>query len=283
MNYHEAESKLIEQIARQNELELLLNEELKIKKKISNVKRRIKDNHKGFLNAQSYLKNRSKFIKNLENKYSHLKYISGYRTRSGKYRNINFKVWVQDRKTKIRFWTYSSQLRKPNYQGNILFVHRSHVLKEDLSVYDALIVKYRKEQKQKLKPILFYPCKVCGTVFESKWGQQCCSNECSRKRKNRLREKKRSIRTKRAKANGKYDNSITLEKVFKRDKGVCYLCGRHLSLKTYYNDPSAPTIEHVIPIIKGGTHTWDNVRLACRKCNNRKGTKLSMKYIEKAS
>lgn len=282
MNYHEAESKVIEQIARQNELELLQNEELKIKKKIANAKKKIRDNHKGFLNAKTYLKNRTRFIKNIESKYPHLKYISGYRMRSRK-SNTNFKVWVQDKKTKIRFWTLSGQLRKNNYQGNVLLTHRSHVLKEDLPMYDDLIVKYHKEQDQQLKPILFYPCKLCGKVFESKWGKQFCSDKCQRKWRNRLREKKRSVRTKRAKANGKYDNSITLEKLYKRDKGICYLCGKHLSLKTYYNAPTAPTIEHVIPIVKGGTHTWDNVRLACRQCNGIKGTKLSMEYIERAS
>ncbi|WP_210434349.1 HNH endonuclease [Virgibacillus sp. SK37] len=35
-----------------------------------------------------------------------------------------------------------------------------------------------------------------------------------------------------------------------------------------------PSIEHVIPISKGGTHTWDNVKLAHRKCNNLKSDKV---------
>lgn len=29
-----------------------------------------------------------------------------------------------------------------------------------------------------------------------------------------------------------------------------------------------PSIDHVIPISKGGTHTWDNVRLAHHHCNS---------------
>ena len=34
------------------------------------------------------------------------------------------------------------------------------------------------------------------------------------------------------------------------------------------------TIDHVVPLSKGGEHSWENVVLACRSCNSRKGTKL---------
>lgn len=31
--------------------------------------------------------------------------------------------------------------------------------------------------------------------------------------------------------------------------------------------PDYPTIDHVIPLSKGGSHTWDNVKVACGECN----------------
>ena len=35
-----------------------------------------------------------------------------------------------------------------------------------------------------------------------------------------------------------------------------------------------PTIDHVIPLAKGGMHSWDNVRLAHHNCNSIKGDRL---------
>ena len=34
-----------------------------------------------------------------------------------------------------------------------------------------------------------------------------------------------------------------------------------------------PSVEHIIPVSKGGTHTWDNVRLAHHYCNAIKNDK----------
>ena len=34
-----------------------------------------------------------------------------------------------------------------------------------------------------------------------------------------------------------------------------------------------PSIEHIKPAALGGSHTWDNVKLAHRRCNSLKGVK----------
>jgi len=44
--------------------------------------------------------------------------------------------------------------------------------------------------------------------------------------------------------------------------GGCYLCGK-----------PADTLDHVIPIARGGTHFPANLRPSCRTCNSRKGAK----------
>jgi 5-methylcytosine-specific restriction endonuclease McrA len=54
--------------------------------------------------------------------------------------------------------------------------------------------------------------------------------------------------------------------VIARDNSACYLCDTRL-------DGRRITIDHVIPLARGGTHTLDNLRVACRSCNSRKHTR----------
>ena len=119
-------------------------------------------------------------------------------------------------------------------------------------------------------------CKWCGNYFTVNNRHNlkvCCSSLCSKKYQNHKKQVKKDYRFNLAKKNGKYED-ITLAKLYKRDNGKCYICGKHLILNDKYNRPDAPTIEHVVPISKGGTNTWSNVKLACRECNVKKGTKI---------
>jgi 5-methylcytosine-specific restriction endonuclease McrA len=56
---------------------------------------------------------------------------------------------------------------------------------------------------------------------------------------------------------------LTRRAVFARDDWTCQYCGA-----------AAENLDHVIPKSRGGTHTWDNVVAACRRCNSRKENRL---------
>jgi 5-methylcytosine-specific restriction endonuclease McrA len=58
-----------------------------------------------------------------------------------------------------------------------------------------------------------------------------------------------------------FPSSVPLSRraVFTRDGQTCVYCGS-----------SATSIDHVVPRSRGGTHTWDNVVAACRRCNHTK-------------
>jgi 5-methylcytosine-specific restriction endonuclease McrA len=58
---------------------------------------------------------------------------------------------------------------------------------------------------------------------------------------------------------------LTLRNLAYRDLGLCQWCRKN----------SGSTIDHVQPRSRGGTHSWENVVLACRSCNNRKGDRLA--------
>jgi len=38
------------------------------------------------------------------------------------------------------------------------------------------------------------------------------------------------------------------------------------------------TIDHVIPLVRGGESTWTNLVAACAKCNNRKGAQAPKRH-----
>lgn len=70
-----------------------------------------------------------------------------------------------------------------------------------------------------------------------------------------------------------YEDGITLKRVMKRDGGICKLCGKPVDI-TDRNGKGIgnkyPTVDHIIPISKGGSHTWQNVQLTHMICNARK-------------
>ena len=127
----------------------------------------------------------------------------------------------------------------------------------------------KRKEEEKQKKIRDVKCNVCGTRSEtSQPNQKTCSQECSRRWKNRRKDK-------RINKNNIVDRDITLATLYKRDKGYCYICGELtdksdvVKHKTYsVVGDRYPSIDHVIPLSRGGKHSWDNIRLACHKCNS---------------
>lgn len=128
------------------------------------------------------------------------------------------------------------------------------------------------EYKVKQKPVHSLRCKECSKHFSSTNKRKLyCSTDCNNKFFNR---KKETLRRERIKRNGKVDWGISIERLMKRDRGICYLCDESVNINLDSNRDYYPSIEHVKPIAKGGTHTWDNVKLAHRKCNYEKSDKI---------
>lgn len=69
----------------------------------------------------------------------------------------------------------------------------------------------------------------------------------------------------------------TRDEVFERDGWVCQLCLHPVDpglLGGNRFDPWYPTVDHVIPITRGGADSIENVQLAHRICNARKSSSL---------
>lgn len=123
-------------------------------------------------------------------------------------------------------------------------------------------------------------CKECDDTFQTEYGKKnrvFCSHECSNRNENRRNE---INRRRKLKDNGQIDYSITLERLAKRDKDICYICNDKVDFNLDGNDDYYPSVDHVIPVSKGGTHTWGNVKLAHRRCNYKKGASYPNEIVE---
>jgi 5-methylcytosine-specific restriction endonuclease McrA len=144
------------------------------------------------------------------------------------------------------------------------------------------------------------PCDVCGTEFAPPRARsRHCSKRCA-KRAGRLRyygahpeklaAKREQDRRGRAgrgdwrhgdpqtRRDNRYaydqrrraagGEPITLISIAERDDWACYLCDGPPVTRADWS------LDHVVPLVRGGTHTRDNAKLAHHRCNSRKGTKL---------
>lgn len=85
------------------------------------------------------------------------------------------------------------------------------------------------------------------------------------------------------------DCSVTLFQLYIKEKGVCRCCGIKTTYGIHPSQSDSATIEHIIPLSKGGNHTWSNVELLCEECNMKRNhvsqtdqkTKQEEKEMEK--
>ena len=60
-----------------------------------------------------------------------------------------------------------------------------------------------------------------------------------------------------------------------KHNGCCYLCGRIVELSDETSEWYA-TVDHVVPLSRGGRDVLANLALACRKCNENKGSEVCL-------
>lgn len=105
-------------------------------------------------------------------------------------------------------------------------------------------------------------CRSCAAPFIHDQPQTVtCSAACS-KRLGRARY--------RAQKRNAFVAPVCRAEIFARDLWRCLLCGDPLAMAAVVPHPLAPTIDHVIPLARGGWHAPDNVQAAHFLCNSRK-------------
>lgn len=68
--------------------------------------------------------------------------------------------------------------------------------------------------------------------------------------------------------------SINRLEVFERDGWICGICGVAIDPQARWPESQFASVDHVVPLSKGGTHTLENLQAAHLGCNLRKGASL---------
>lgn len=60
-------------------------------------------------------------------------------------------------------------------------------------------------------------------------------------------------------------------RIYDQQNGLCAYCGQHRNIKYM-------TIDHIIPLSKGGTESLDNLQCTCKMCNRLKDNMLPHEF-----
>jgi 5-methylcytosine-specific restriction endonuclease McrA len=70
-------------------------------------------------------------------------------------------------------------------------------------------------------------------------------------------------------------------KIILATQSICGICGKPVDKSIKYPDPMSPTVDHIIPLNKGGDPSaLENLQLAHRYCNRLKSDKIITEKAE---
>lgn len=121
------------------------------------------------------------------------------------------------------------------------------------------------------------PCKACGESFSPEYGckrRLFCSSACNKDFGRRATRSARRVRI------GASLVAVDPFAVFERDGWCCRACGvvTPKALRGTF-EPDAPELDHVLPLARGGGHTYKNTQLLCRACNRLKSDKHPSQFV----
>lgn len=121
---------------------------------------------------------------------------------------------------------------------------------------------------QQQKPKVHVPCEACGSPF-NKWhpNNRFCSFTCRKRVEHAERNAMRRMAERK--------NKVDPLQVFMRDGWRCRMCGCHTPQRERGKyTPNSPELDHIVPLSRGGEHSYRNTQLLCRSCNQIKSNKI---------
>ena len=72
------------------------------------------------------------------------------------------------------------------------------------------------------------------------------------------------------------DGPVIRDQIAERGEYRCGLCGDPVDMDVAYPDSLSPSLDHILPLSKGGAHVPENVQLAHLGCNVAKGARVAV-------
>lgn len=135
---------------------------------------------------------------------------------------------------------------------------------------DALRLKAEREAVR-LAALTPRACSHCAKPFTPKLHKSAvyCSRRCSiRSSNHRARTRRRSRET------STRVGPVSRAEIMTRDNWTCQICGDPLALNVEFPHPLYPSLDHIVPLSRGGVHTVENLQAAHVICNGRKSDRL---------
>lgn len=87
---------------------------------------------------------------------------------------------------------------------------------------------------------------------------------------------KKTAKTSEGVSERKRFSDIERKVVYAKTKGRCALCGKFMDYDSF-------TVDHIVPLAKGGTNNMDNLQAACYVCNRIKQDILPQDFMDKVT
>lgn len=142
--------------------------------------------------------------------------------------------------------------------------------------------------REELPILCYYPhpstglsraCRTCTRAVRLRWRNENVERERAASRaylrQNLHRYRQYNMQRRARIAGASQVEPFTAEEVFERDEWCCGLCDDPIEPERSWPDPMSPSVDHVVPLSKGGHHTLANVQAAHLVCNMRKGAQVA--------
>ena len=124
-------------------------------------------------------------------------------------------------------------------------------------------------------------CKECGNVVTTKCGEmrsEFCCDTCEAVYRRRIEHQtarhkafSRASRQRRERHLAEaFVEPVRYETLYDRDQGICQICGMSVPRDKFADNSWGGTIDHIVPLSKGGEHSLSNCQLTHRICNSLK-------------